>query len=91
MLLIILVCCMSRGFLVTISPNLVINFLQSFCLQCTHFNYLYASVSTGATAAVAGEALKDKHHENGVVATGGQFYPLIVETFGLWIPFGKRL
>ena len=40
-----------------------------------------------AGAAAAGEALKDKQHENNAVAAGGQFYPLIVETFGVWTPF----
>ena len=28
-----------------------------------------------------------EQHENNVVAAGGQFYPLIVETFGVWTPF----
>ena len=48
-----------------------------------------ASVSAGAAAA-AGEALKDKQHEANVVAAGGQFYPLIVETFGVWTPFAQE-
>ena len=46
----------------------------------------HSSVSAGAAAA-AGEALKDKQHENNVVAAGGQLYPLFVETFGVWTPF----
>ena len=39
-----------------------------------------ALISAGAATA-AREALKDKQHEANVVAAGGQFYPLIVETF----------
>ena len=41
-------------------------------------------------AAAAGEALKDKQHEANIVAAGGQFYPLIVETFGVWTPFARE-
>ena len=41
-----------------------------------------ASVSTrAAAAAAAGEALKDKCHEDNVIAAKGIFCPLIVETF----------
>jgi len=29
-------------------------------------------------------------HEANVVAAGGQFYPLIVETFGVWTPFARE-
>ena len=42
----------------------------------------HASVSAGAAAA-AGEALKDKCHEDNVIAAGGLFCPLILETFGI--------
>ena len=83
---IILACCMSRGSLVIISPDLVIctiqisvprssSFLWCFCPQHSLSIYYFSSVG-----AVAGEALKDKQHEANVVAAGGQFYPLIVET-----------
>jgi len=48
-----------------------------------------SSVSAGAAAAAAWEALKDKQHEANVVAAG-QFYPLIVETFGVWTPFARE-
>ena len=40
---------------------------------------VFNQIVVAATA--AREALKDKQHEANVVATGGQFYPLIVETF----------
>ena len=29
-------------------------------------------------------------NETNVVAVGGQFYPLIVETFGVWTPFARE-
>ena len=45
-----------------------------------------ASVSARAAAA-AGEVLKDKYLENNVITAGGLFYPMIVETFGVWTPF----
>ena len=50
-----------------------------------------ASISAGVAAAAAavGEARKDKQDEANVVAVGGQFYPLIVETFEVWTPFAR--
>ena len=67
-----------RSLVLTWHPDVSVHntFAPSFIFQ--------ASVSAGAAA--AGEALKDKHHEN-IVAAGGLLYPLIVETFGIWIPF----
>ena len=29
-------------------------------------------------------------HEASVIAAGGLFYPMVVETLGLWTPFGVR-
>ena len=59
-----------------------------FCQGCPAFfdvsvrNTLSPSFISQASfsAGAAGEALKDKQHEANVVAAGGQFYPLIVET-----------
>ena len=34
----------------------------------------------------AGEEEKDIRHEAEVAATGGLFYPLVVESFGFWTP-----
>jgi len=52
--------------------------------------YYFSGVSAvSAGTAAAGEALKDKQHETNVVAAGGQFYPLIVKTFGVWTPFAR--
>jgi len=50
---------------------------------------LISQVSVFAAAA-DGEALKDKQHEANVVAAGGQFYSLIVKTFGVWTPFARE-
>ena len=81
-----------------ISPNLAICtilisamavHLSLMFLSATHSPSVisHVSVFTGATA--AGEAFNDKQHENNVVAARGQFYPLIVETFGVWTPFAR--
>ena len=42
-----------------------------------------AAYLTGA-AGEAGEMAKDARHEEGVIAAGGIFSPLVVETLGLW-------
>ena len=68
-----------------------------FCQGCPAFfdvsvrNTLSPSfISQASVSAAAGEALKDKQHKANVVATAGQFYPLIVETFGVWTPFARE-
>ena len=43
-----------------------------FVMHSLHPSSLIASLS----ATAAGEALKDKHHENNVVAIGELFYPV---------------
>ena len=48
-----------------------------------------AAVRAGA-AAEAGEEQKDIHHENKVFAASGLFYPLVVETLGLWSLFSIK-
>ena len=48
-----------------------------------------ASEHPGA-AGEAGELDKDDKHEKDVTATGGLFFPLIVETFGIWTPNSLR-
>ena len=42
-----------------------------------------ASVNAGA-AAVAGEIEKDQKHADNVERAGGCFYPLVMETLGVW-------
>ena len=46
-------------------------------------NLNHASVNAGA-AAVAGEIEKDRKHTDNVEHGGGCFYPLVVETLGVW-------
>ena len=48
-----------------------------------------ASVKPGA-AAVAGEEEKDMIHNSRVVNSGGEFYPLVAETFGYWTPSSSK-
>ena len=38
----------------------------------------------------AGEVEKDARHEEDVVAMGGLFFPLVVETLGLWTPSSRQ-
>jgi len=63
-------------------------------LSIIHFlplSFLCISLCRGCCCA-AGEALKDKCHENNVITAGGLFYPLIVhvKTFGIWSPFATE-
>ena len=44
-----------------------------------------AAVQAGA-AGEAGEIEKDSKHEEDVVSAGGLFFPLVVESLGLWTP-----
>ncbi len=44
-----------------------------------------AAVQAGA-AGEAGGIEKDNRHEEDVIATGGLFFPLVVESLGLWTP-----
>ena len=44
-----------------------------------------SSVNAGA-AAVVGEIKKDQKHEAHVERAGGRFYPLVMETLGVWTP-----
>ena len=47
-------------------------------VTCMHATAAFACLL--ATAAAAGEALKDKCHEDNIIAAGGLFCPLIKET-----------
>lgn len=49
-----------------------------------------ASTSAGA-AASEGESTKDEKYEALVERAGATFVPLVVETFGVWTPFAKRI
>ena len=38
-------------------------------------------------AAAAGEEAKDDHYLETVINHGGEFFPLVCESFGVWTPF----
>ena len=38
----------------------------------------------GGTAAQAGKLEKDEHHDSNVSSYGCLFYPLVVESYGVW-------
>ena len=42
--------------------------------------------SEAGAAGEAGEVEKDSRHEEDVTASGGIFFPLVVESLGLWTP-----
>ena len=46
--------------------------------------YVAKSAISAGAAAMAGEEEKDHRHDSEVNAAGGYFYPIIVESFGLW-------
>ena len=46
--------------------------------------YVAKSAISAGAAAMAGEEEKDHRHDSKVNAAGGYFYPIIVESFGLW-------
>ena len=48
--------------------------------------YITKSANVAGTAAMAGEEEKDLRHDNEVTAAGGNFYPLVVESYGYWTP-----
>ena len=48
--------------------------------------YILKSLTIAGATAYAGEEEKDIRHEAEVAATGGFFYPLVVESFGFWTP-----
>ena len=46
--------------------------------------FIQQSAITGGAAARAGEEEKDLRHEQDLESAGGTFFPLVVESFGLW-------
>ena len=48
--------------------------------------HLVESAHHAGYAAEAGEMEMDTKYESSVAAAGGKFYPLIVESLGLWSP-----
>ena len=49
------------------------------------------SSQTGVAAAAAGEVIKDIKYQDIVNNSGGNFIPLICETFGIWTPFALSI
>ena len=52
---------------------------------------LNQSAVTAGVAASRGEVEKDAHHEEAVLGVGGIFFPLAVETLGLWSPASLKV
>ena len=48
--------------------------------------YITKSAISARAAAMAAEEEKDPRHDSKVNAAEGYFYPIIVESFGLWTP-----
>ena len=53
----------------------------------THPAHISSFTSCAGMAAAAGEVAKDAKHLAIVEKAGGDFIPLVVECFGVWIPF----
>jgi len=53
--------------------------------------FVAEGASHAGVAAAAGEAAKDMHHADAVHQAGGVFFPLVVETFGVWTPSSLEL
>ena len=51
-----------------------------------HLAYTVKSAVQPGSAAEAGEIEKDSRHDSDVSSCGGLFYPLVIETFGIWSP-----
>ena len=50
-------------------------------------SFISKAAITAGVIAEAAEAEKDQRHEANVGKAGDHFYPLVVETLGLWSPF----
>ena len=55
--------------------------------QPSHISF---SSSCAGVAAAAGELAKDQRHQDAVEEAGCDFVPLVVETFGFWLPFALQ-
>ena len=52
--------------------------------------FLARGAPVAGIAADAGVAAKDVTHADAVTSVGGEFYPLVVESFGVWLPPPSR-
>ena len=53
--------------------------------------HISSSASCAGVAAAAGEVAKDAEHFAIVEKAGGDFIPLVVESFGVWTPFALSI
>ena len=53
--------------------------------------YLSKAADHPGVAGEAGEIEKDEKHEDDVLAAGGLFFPLVVESLGLWTPSSLKI
>ena len=57
-------------------------------VRCTtQPSFISAAASKAGVAAAAGEEAKDDHYLETVNNHGGEFFPLVCESFGVWTPF----
>ena len=57
-------------------------------VRCTtQPSFISAAASKAGVAAAAGEEAKDDHYLETVNKHGGEFFPLVCESFGVWTPF----
>ena len=49
-------------------------------------SFISAAASKAGVAAAAGEEAKDDHYLETVNNHGGEFFPLVCESFGVWTP-----
>ena len=57
-------------------------------VKCTtQPSFISAAASKAGVAAAAGEEAKDDHYLETVNNHGGEFFPLVCESFGVWTPF----
>ena len=87
---------LSKSVVLKVTIILVMSFILTLFLAIQHtLMYQYAtlqpayitkSATVAGTAAMAGEEEKELRHDNEVTAAGGNFYPLVVESYGYWTP-----
>ena len=56
-------------------------------VRCTTQSAVISSSASQAGVAAAGEGAKDNQYLDSVSKSGGDFIPLICESFGVWLPY----
>jgi len=60
----------------------------AYSVRCTtQPSFISSAASQAEIAAAAGEEAKDDYHLETVSDHGGEFIPLLCESFGVWTPF----